>query len=406
MHCTFCPRELRDDARFCDQCGRSVPRGGGGTEAEHRWVTLMFCDLVGSAALSDQLAREDMRKVLGAYQGACKAVIERHDGLIGRFVGDGLLVYFGYPESQEDDAQRAVRAALGIVAAVGALMVEVGGRRLLLQVRIGIETGPVLIGDIDASAALERDAAVGSVPNVAARLQALARPDGIVVGAVTHGRLGDGFECGPPREVSLKGIARPLQVYEVLAEKEAVALPAWRLARALSPLVERDAPRDRLRAAWQAARRAQPGVVCVSGEAGVGKSRLVRALLEDLEGENFTQVIYRCAPQHQGSPLHPAAVQLQQALGLDPKAGDEDRRLTLKEGLQGLGLAPREVTALGLLAGVPPDPLEVATAPSPTDVRREMLDALAALLAARARQAPTLMVVEDLHWCDPSTDKL
>lgn len=404
MHCHYCQRVLQLDAEYCDRCGRQVVPPAD-DEGEHRWVTIMFCDLVGSAALSDQLEAEDMRSVLRAYQSACKAVVERHGGTIGRYVGDGLLVYFGYPEAHEDAPQRAARGALGIVEAVSALAVEAAGLRIQLQVRIGVETGSVLIGHIDRSASLERDAAVGSLPNVAARLQTLARPNGIVVGEVTRRHLGSGFECRSNGEVTLKGIARPVCVHEVLAETGGAERAAWATTRAMAPLVERDTQQERLRAAWHQVKQSHPGVVFISGEAGVGKSRLVHTLLDELNGENVRQIVYHCAAQHQGSPLYPVVAQLQQFFGLDPGASGEDRRCAFLEGAKRLCLSPSATAALASLAGVAPDPLEAPTTPAPIDLRRNILAALGAMVSACARQAPTLMLVEDLHWCDPSTEE-
>jgi class 3 adenylate cyclase len=348
----------------------------------------MFCDLVGSAALSDQLEVEDMRSVLGAYQGTCKAVIDRHAGTIARYVGDGLLVFFGYPESSEAAPQDAARAALAIVASIGALQLSVGGRRVALRVRIGIETGAVLIGHIDRAASLERDAAVGSVPNVAARLQALAAPNGILVGDVAHRHLRDGFECRAAGEVLLKGIARPLTVHEVLAES-GTGSSSRRGGRELSPLVERDPQLEHLRAAWQQVKRSQPAVVCISGEAGVGKSRLVRALVEELLGEGVQQIVYRCAPQHQGSPLYPAAVQLRHAF-TGAATRRSHQRDASTEWAQQLGLPSSVIEALASLAGLPPEASATVSTTPPADLRRETLYRGVPGLAVRSRIARPL----------------
>jgi tetratricopeptide (TPR) repeat protein len=279
------------------------------------------------------------------------------------------------------------------------LKVQVAGRKVDLQVRVGIETGSVLIGNIDKAASLERDAAVGTVPNVAARLQALAHPNGIVVGEATYRRIRDAVECRASGQVSLKGIARPLGVYEVLSEIASDHPLLWRAAKGLSPLVERESQREMLRGTWQRVKHSMPGLVNISGEAGVGKSRLVRAFLEDLEGDNFNQIVYRCSAQHQGSPLYPAAMQIQLSFGIDGQARNEDKLSKLEDGVTRLGMAPQSIVPLAVLIGADPE----ATLAAPPELRREILDSLASLVAATAQLAPTLMVVEDLHWCDPST---
>ncbi|NML45065.1 AAA family ATPase [Ramlibacter sp. G-1-2-2] len=374
--------------------------GAAPAEAERRWVTVMFCDLVGSVALSERLEPEDLRALLGHYQRACKAAVELHGGSIARYVGDGLLICFGHPRAHEDAPLRAVRAALDIVAAVRKLKVPLAGHgEIDLQVRVGIETGSVLIGHIDRAAAVERDAVVGTVPNMAARLQSLAAPNRIVVGEATYHRIRDSVQCRSAGQVTLKGIARPVAVYTVDADGAEGDPFLRRAERLFSPLVERDAQRETLRSAWQRAKGSVPGVLAIAGEAGVGKSRLVRAFVDELQGDNFNHVAYRCAAQHQGSPLHPAAAQLQAAFGLDAPAENAQRLARLKDGVARLGLPAHAVAPLAMLAGV-----DAGTGPTaPTELRRETLETLAALVAAHARLAPTLMVVEDLHWCDPST---
>ncbi|MDB5897905.1 MAG: adenylate cyclase [Ramlibacter sp.] len=411
MKCSKCLRALRQDASFCDQCGAAVGSADASSncssdgslalrpgDAERRWVTIMFCDLVGSVALSERLEPEDMRALLGKYQRACKAAVELQGGSIARYVGDGLLVYFGHPQSHEDAPVRAVRAALAIVAAIQGLKVQLAGRSVDLQVRVGIETGSVLIGDIDNAASLERAAAVGSVPNIAARLQSLAAPNGIAIGAGTYLRVRGAFECQSAGEVAVKGIARPLTVYRVLSEIAGSDPYPRHPARISLPLVEREGERNSLRAAWERAKHSVPGIISICGEAGVGKSRLVRALQEDLHGDNFEQLIYNCAAQHQGSPLYPLITQLQTFLGLDAQDDCSVALGKLKDAAIAIDLPVDAGAALAVLLG-----LEQPTPTGGVPTRQEILDAFVSFVTAFARQTPTLMIVEDVHWCDPST---
>jgi len=406
MQCPGCGQHLRIGARFCDGCG--APLGDGGPPpgppvaagAALRPVTIMFCDLVGSAALAERFPPEDVRNLLGAYQQVCAEAIEAQGGHVARYVGDGLLVYFGYPDAHEDDPLRAVRAALAIRPAVGALHFAPAGQRVALQVRIGIESGLVLVEDIDGRAGRDRGTAVGTVPNIAARLQGRADPNQIVIGADTYARVRYAVDCRALGSVDLKGLARPLEIYEVLHERGEPDRFQERVARGLAPLVGREPELARLLETWQAARHGPGAHVHVVGDAGFGKSRLIQAFRQQLEGNHFNLVTYFCAAQHQSSALYPAIVQLERALAIGHNDGAVDRLARIRRGLRPLGLDSAQINALAVLLGALPAGF------APERQRREILAALVAYVVATAAQAPSIMVVEDLHWCDPSTQEL
>jgi class 3 adenylate cyclase len=259
-------------------------------EAERRQLTVMFCDLVGSTVLSAQLDPEDYRAVVQQYQQICIAVIQRHEGYLAQYLGDGLLVYFGYPTAHEDDARRAVRTGLEIMEAIKG---QVGQHSL--QVRIGIHTGLVVVGEIGASGRTEQ-LALGETPNLAARIQGLAEPNTVVISAATQ-RLIDGqFECQPFGSHLVKGLDTPLAVYHVQSERQGVSPLAGR--RTLTPLVGREQEVGLLLDRWEQVKEGRGQVVLLSGEPGIGKSRLAHTLREHVSSEGSLLFEARCSPYH------------------------------------------------------------------------------------------------------------
>ena len=275
-------------------------------EAERRQLTVLFCDLVDSTALSSQLDPEDLREVVRAYQDTCAKVIARFDGHIAQYLGDGLLVYFGYPLAHEDDAQRAVRAGLGMVEALGPLNTRLTQERgVQLAVRLGIHTGLVVVGEVGGGTRQEQ-LALGETPNLAARLQGLAAPNTLVISATTFQLLGGFFACQPLGTPPLKGQAQPLAVYRVLYESmarsrlEAAGSTGW------TPLVGREQEIGLLRERWAQVKDGAGQVVLLSGEAGIGKSRLVQVLTEQVAAEPQAWLTpCQCSPYHQHSALYP-----------------------------------------------------------------------------------------------------
>ena len=277
----------------------------GELEAERRHLTLLFCDLVDSTPLAVHLDPEELREVVRAYHTVCAEVIERFDGHIAQYLGDGLLVYFGYPRAHEDDAQRAVRTGLGIVEALGPLQRRLQQEQgVSLAVRVGIHTGLVVVGDIGEGARHER-LALGEAPNLAARLQGLAPPDTVLISATTARLVQGWFVCEALGDQTLKGFPAPMPVYRVLAESGVQSRLDIASASGLTPLVGREQEVDLLLERWEHAKEGLGQVVVLSGEAGIGKSRLVRAVQERLAGEPYTRLECRCSPYAQHSALYP-----------------------------------------------------------------------------------------------------
>src|SRR5271168_2387033 len=264
-------------------------------QAERRQLTVMFCDLVGSTALSGRLDPEDLREVIGAYHQCSAEWIERHGGFVAKYIGDGVLAYFGYPQAHEHDAEQAVRAGLALVEAAPKLETVAG---VPLQVRVGIATGPVIVGDLIGAGAAQEQAVVGETPNLAARLQALAEPGAVVIASSTKQLISGLFEYRDLGAVTLKGFAADVKAWQVLgvgaAESRFEALHV-----VTTPLVGRDEEIELLLRRWEQAKRGEGCVVLLSGEPGIGKSRVIQALLERLSGEPHTRVRYFCSPHHQ-----------------------------------------------------------------------------------------------------------
>jgi class 3 adenylate cyclase len=278
--------------------------------AERRQLTVMFCDLVGSTALSARLDPEDLRAVIGRYH-ACVGQTVRHcDGFVAKYMGDGVLVYFGYPHAHEDDAEQAVRAGLALVNAVGALEAPVP-----LQLRIGIATGLVVVGDLIGAGSAQEQAVVGETPNLAARLQALAEPNTIVIAESTRRLIGALFELADLGPQSLKGFAEPHRAWRVLSENRTLGR-FEALRSGATPLVGREEEIELLLRRWARAKRDEGQVVLLAGEAGIGKSRLTAAFIERVTGEPHTRLRYFCSPQHTDSALYPIIGQIERAAGL------------------------------------------------------------------------------------------
>ena len=370
--------------------------------AERRQLTVMFCDLVGSTALSARLDPEDIREVIGAYHRCCAAVIERAGGFVAKYMGDGVLAYFGYPRADEHDAERAVRAGLALIDAIGRL--EVGSATL--QTRVGIATGQVVVGDLIGEGPAQEHAVVGETPNLAARLQTLAEPDAVVTAAGTRRLIGDLFECRDLGAVEVKGIAAPVPAWQVLrASGVASRFEALR-GPALTPLIGRDEEIDLLLRRWVRAKAGDGQIVLISGEAGLGKSRLAAALAERLRAEPHLRLRYFCSPYHQDSALFPFIDQLGRASGF---ARDDilAARLEKLKALLALAAPPDEdVALLADLLSLPASARHPLPNLSPQRKKERTLAALLRQLEGLARRQPVLMIFEDAHWIDPTSHEL
>jgi class 3 adenylate cyclase/predicted ATPase len=373
-------------------------------EAERRHLTVMICDLVGSTALSARLDPEDMRAVIDAYHAACARITRSYDGFLAEFRGDGILAYFGYPVAHEDDAERTVRAALDIIAAVAGLETLAAEP---LAVRIGIATGVVVIGDLSREGALREHAVVGDTPNLAARLQALAAPGTVVVAASTRRLLGDLFHLRDLGRHELKGIAEPVAAWAVEGVSDSESRFEAVRAAALTDLIGREDEIDFLMERQRLAWKGEGQVVLISGEPGIGKSRLAAALAEHIGSELHTRLRYQCSPYHTNSALHPFITQLERAAGF--KADDTpEQRLDKLEALLAMG-ASRIAGAVPLFASLLSIPFGERYPPlvlSPTQQRRRTLAALLDQFEGLARRQPILLVFEDAQWADATSLEL
>jgi class 3 adenylate cyclase/predicted ATPase len=411
--CPACGFENESIARFCGGCGKPIgdappsapitasppPRTD---SAERRQLTVMFCDLVGSTELSARLDPEDLRKVIGAYHRAVTEIVTGFDGFVAKYMGDGVLAYFGYPSAHEDDAERAIRAGLGLIDAVGRLNVK----SVTLQARVGIATGLVVVGDLIGEGSAQEQSVVGETPNLAARLQALAEPDAIVIAAGTRRLVGDLFEYRDLGTVEVKGIAAPVPAWQVLRPSIVESRFEALRGAALSPLVGRDEEIELLLRRWARAKAGDGQVVLVSGEAGLGKSRLTAALAERLRTEPYLRLRYYCSPYHQDSALFPFIDQFARASGFardDPLAS---RREKLEVLLARAAPPDEDVALLADLLSLPASERYPLPDLSPQRKKERTLEALIRLLEGLARQQPVLMIFEDAHWIDPTSREL
>ena len=384
----------------------STPPASPSGEAERRHLTVMFCDMVGSTALSARMDPEDLREVIHRYQEACREVIGRFEGYIGHYVGDGILVYFGYPKAHEDDARRAVQAGLEIVEAVQALNAEVAVPEVEIAVRVGVNTGLVVAAAIAAGEFRDEMAVVGETPNVAACLQALTEPGTVLVGPSTH-RLVEGLfvfdELGPR---AIKGIDAPIAVYRV---REASGLRSRFEAtamRGLTPLVGRDEELGLLLSRWTSAKADEGQVVLLTGEPGVGKSRIIQAFRELVRDDGPTVLQYFCLPFYVHSALHPILDQLQRAARLK-KSDPPEVKLDKLEALlsQGTTKVARAAALLAPLLSIPTGSRYPLLDLTPERKKTSALEVLLEQVAGLASR-PVLIILEDAHWIDPTSAEL
>jgi len=382
----------------------SPPAPLSAADAERRQLTVLFCDVVDSTVLASQLDPEDLRDVVRAYQQTCAEVIRRFDGHIAQYLGDGLLVYLGYPQAHEDDARRAVYTGLEILAAMQRLNTRLERERhVRLAVRLGIHTGLVVVGEMGGSGRQEQ-LALGETPNVAARLQGLAAPDTVVISAATFRLVWGYFTYDELGMHVLKGVAAPVQVYRILGESAAQSRLDVASATGLTPLVGRDAEMTLLLERWAQSRDGMGQVVLLSGEAGIGKSRLVEGLRERAYSEGATRIVFRCSPYHQNSALYPVIDHLQRFLHWHRDDAPEARLDKLEQALQTSRLpladvVPLFAALLSVLLSEHYPPLNL----TPQLQRQKTQEALVAWLLEETERQPVLAVWEDLHWADPST---
>lgn len=377
----------------------------GGTDAERRQLTVLFCDLVDSTPLFGAVDPEDLREVMRAYFGACDKVIARYDGYTAQYLGDGLLVFFGYPLAHEDDAPRAVRAGLGIIEAITGLNTALQRQYgLTLAVRLGCHTGTVVVGEVVGETRHEQ-MALGDTPNIAARLQAVAEPNTLVIGELTHRLLHGFFHCTALGSPPLKGVAEPLALYQVLGEDTTRTRLEVIGTAGTGPLVGRTAELLALQELWAQTVAGSGRAVLIRGEAGIGKTRLVYALTERTGADHGWLVPCQASPYHRDTALYPFADLLDRlVLRPDGTGSTADSMRNLEGFLVQNGLALDDaLPAMCALSGLPTG---AAANAGPEQLKQGAIDALTAILLNRAARQPVLLVVEDLHWADPTTIEL
>jgi class 3 adenylate cyclase/predicted ATPase len=434
--CPNCGSKLPAGFKFCNKCGHnlselpkappkedSAPPGAMPTsatsdiqeaapasetrapEAQRRQLTVMFCDLVGSTELSAQLDPEDLREVVRSYQKTAADVIQNFDGYIAQYLGDGLLVYFGYPQAHEDDAHRAVRAALGIVEAMGTLNTRLESEYgIQLAVRLGIHTGPVVVGEMGWGGRHEQ-LALGETPNIAARLEDLAEPDTVVISVITKRLVEGAFVLKDLGSHRLKGVPKPIAAAQVLnpivtqSDEEEVGTGV------VTTLVGRDEEIGLLLRRWEQSKEGFGQVVLINGEAGIGKSALADVLREQALREGYTRATYRCSPYHTNSALYPVITHLQRLWRWERDDTPAKKLDKMEETLRKTSLPLKEVVPLfAALCSLPlPEGSYAPLGLTPQQEKQQTQDALAAWLLEEAERRPMLVVYEDLHWADPST---
>jgi class 3 adenylate cyclase/predicted ATPase len=368
-------------------------------DAERRQLTVMFCDLVGSTPLSSRLDPEDLREVIAAYHRAVAEIVAGFDGFVAKYMGDGVLVYFGYPRAHEDDAERAVRAGLSSIDAVGRLDVK----SAKLQARVGIATGLVVVGDLIGEGSAQEQSVVGETPNLAARLQGLATPASLVIAASTRQQIGELFDLEDLGPQQLAGFAALQRAWRVLGESGEVSrFEALRSGE--TPLIGREEEIELLIRRWQQAKSGEGRVVLISGEPVIGKSRLTAELSQRIESEPHTRLRYFCSPYHQDSALYPFVVQLERAAGFARDDTVAEKLGKLRKVLTAGALGDNEIELLAELLSLPSSAADLNL--SPQRKRQKLFEALLHQLELLARGRPVLMLFEDAHWIDPSSREL
>ena len=368
------------------------------TDAERRQLTVLFCDLVGSTALAQKLDPEELRDLMQAYQGACGRIIERYDGHIAQYLGDGLMVYFGWPHAHEDDAQRAVRAGLDMIEAIQALQTA-----FELSARVGIATGPVVVGDNRGDRRADAGLAVGETPNLAARIQGIAGANTVVIADATRRLVGGAFDLEPLGAQILKGIDAAVTLNRVVGDASAEDRFEARIVGGLTPFVGREHEIGLLIDRWQQAGDGEGQVVLLSGEPGIGKSRVTQVLRERVAQEPHTRLRCQCSPYYTNSAFYPMITQMERAAGFER---DDTAELKLQKLEMALSLGTDDVASaarlIGAMMSLPTDRYPPLNLP-PQKQKELIISALADHVIGLARRQAVLMVFEDVHWIDPTT---
>jgi class 3 adenylate cyclase len=370
--------------------------------AERRPLSVMFCDVIDFTALSSRLDPEDLSTVIRSYQACVATTIARFGGFIARYVGDGVLIYFGWPEAHEADAEQAVHAALAVIDAIG----QASALMAPIRIRIGIATGLVVVGEPIGTGEARQQTAIGETPNLAARLQALAEPNGVVIDSATRRQIGGLFNCRDLGLVALKGLPGPVRAWQVI-EQAAVESRFQALhASTMTPVIGRDEEFELLLRRWRQATEGQGQLVLLSGEAGIGKSRLIAALQERLHGGPYGNLRYFCSPHHRDGALYPIVARWEQDLKFVRSDTPQERLHKLETALTPEGTSLEDVALIADLLSVPIDDRYPTLKFDPQRKKEKIFEALIRRLTNRARWRPVLMLFEDAHWADASSLEL
>lgn len=371
-------------------------------EAEHRHITVMFCDLVESTQLSERLEPEDLQILLTAYREACSSAIRRYGGWVARYMGDGVMAFFGWPHAHEDDAIRAVHASLEAIAAITKVATPV-----TLAARVGVSSGPVVVGEIGGTSDTASIDAIGETPNIAARIQALATPNSVLISETTKRLLAGAFDCQDLGRHELKGITRRLQVYRVVAAKNLTSRFDAAHTDSLTPLVGRSTELGMLLDRWHKSKEGDGQIVLLSGLPGVGKSRLIHELKAQIRVEPHFLLNHQCSPYHSQSAFFPIIEQIERAAQLAPREPDADKLEKLQAYLPGaLGNAADSVALIANLLSIPCEDQRQLAVLTPQQVKNRTVSTLVDMILAFSSELPTLCIFEDVHWIDPSTLEL
>jgi class 3 adenylate cyclase len=418
--CLACGHANSAQARFCSECGSGLasgklslaastgpsptPPATPASSAERRQLTIMFCDMVGSSALSTRLDPEEQGDVIAAFHSCCAKEIKALGGMVAQFLGDGVLAYFGYPTAHENDAERAILAGLDILKSVGTITTA---SNVVVQTRIAIGSGVVVVGDLMREGVTQENAAIGETTNLVARLQALTEPNTLVISPLTHRLVGALFDYRDLGRHALKGFVEPVHVRQVLGTSKVESRFEAQHQGVVSQLLGREEELEALLRRWEEAKRGEGRVVLLTGEPGIGKSRVARALRDRLSSDPHTLLSYFCSPHHQGSALYPQIGQLTRAAGIERDDNAEAKLNKLQSLLaQSNGNLPRDMPLFaGLLSisGGDRYPLPETT---PQRRKAQTLTALLDHTRRLATRQPILMLFEDLHWIDPTSLEL
>ncbi len=376
--------------------------------AERRQLTVMFCDLVNSTHLASRLDPEDMRLVIREYQNTCATVIENYDGFVARYMGDGIMIYFGYPQAHEEDAERAIYAAMDLIDSIKSLKIRLlNGHVVEISIRIGIATGLVVVGDLIGARAAEEEAVVGETPSLAARLQSLAKPDTVVVAAETRDLIKNHFELKNIGEHMLRGFEKPRILWQVINVSNMETRFQAARDKELTGLVGRAEEFEQIIHQWKLAQQHNGRVVLVSGEAGIGKSKLVEALREYVSEQNPNQYLYQCSPFHRNSVLYPIITQLEFSAGLNHGDPVEEKIQKLENFFSAHAGCVKEATPIyATLLSIPTGASYPDFFLSPQELKEKTLNALAMQMEKLSEEQPFLIILEDAHWIDPTSLEL